>query len=191
MKKKEITKAMVYAKSYITQIGNHKIEGFPIGVSKWQVFLSIKPLIKGKKYWYALRTAYENSDNLYSFRHDVLLAFLKNEPEKEYLMNAAEKRFLNSLPEQITIYRGMTTKEFKEKSFGPSWTLKKEVAEFFAHEYKRNYDTSNMKKIVHKITINKSEVVAFFNGRKEFEIIYIDKNNPIHSVRKLLYRTEQ
>jgi hypothetical protein len=123
-----------------------------------------------------LRDAYELSDNLFQYKVDVKLAFARNELKKEYLMSLSERRFLENLPEQITIYRGMTENELKQKTFGCSWTLKKEVAEFFATTYERNYATNHLKKVVHEITIDKSEVIAFFNVRKEFEIIYIKGN---------------
>lgn len=171
MTKKEIDTVLNFGSSHLAYF-----EGLPIGVSKWQVFLSIKPLLKAKKYWYALRQTYTMSDNLFHYRNDVILAFSKNEPQREYLMNRQERIFLNSLPEKITIYRAMTEMEFKGKSFGVSWSLKKEVAEFFANEYQRNYATNNLKKRVHEMTIDKREVISFFNNRQEFEIIYIKDN---------------
>jgi hypothetical protein len=97
---------------------------------------------------------------------------LCKELEREYLMSLSERRFLEKLPEKITIYRGMTENELNQKSFGCSWTLKKEVAEFFVNNYQRNYATRHLKKVVHELNINKSEVIAFFNERKEFEIIF-------------------
>ena len=153
---------------------------FGIGINSWnrfQTFLDLVPIIRGKTYWYALRTAYESSDNLYLLRDDVKASFLRNEPEREFLMTPKEIEFLKKLPERISIYRGMTEAELKHNSFGCSWTLKKEVAEFFAFTNSRNLATSNLKKTVHELTIDKNEVIAFFNGRKEFEIIYINDNS--------------
>lgn len=168
MKKKEVVTVLQRGNSH-----THYIEGLAIGITKWQVFLAIKPLLKGKLYWYALRNGYDMSDNLFYYNVDVKLAFSSQEPEREYLMTLSERRYLKALPEQITIYRGMTKKEFQQKSFGCSWTLKKEVAEFFVNTYERNFATKDLEKVVHKMTINKSQVIAFINGRKEFEIIYL------------------
>ncbi len=69
----------------------------------------------------------------------------------------------------------MTKIESKSRNYGISWTLKKEVAEFFAYTYIRNHAICGLRKTVKSTVINKSDVVAFFNGRKEFEIIYISK----------------
>jgi hypothetical protein len=148
---------------------------FGVGVgsfNRFQTFIKLMPELNGKSYWYALRNSYDMSDNLFEYSGIVKGCFLKSEPQREYLMLPDEMEYLKTLPEQITIYRGMTENELKQKSFGCSWTLKKEVAEFFANTYQRNFATSHLKKVVHEITIDKSEVIAFFNNRNEFEIIY-------------------
>jgi hypothetical protein len=168
MKRREVVTLLNRSNSH-----NLYIEGVAMGVTKFQVFLAIKPLLKDKLYWFALGDAYTSSDNLYCYKADVKQAFTCDEVERDYLMNKSERQYLKNLPEQITIYRGMTENELKQKSFGCSWTLKKEVADYFANTYQRNFATKHLKKVVHSMTINKSEVIAFFNGRDEFEIIYI------------------
>ena len=170
MTKKEVDKILSFGQSH-----SIPIEGYPIGVTRFQAFLAIREVLKGKLYWYALREAYASSDNLYDYRFDVKLAFQSQENQKEFLMTKRERIFLQHLPDQITIYRGMTVNELIEKTVGFSWTLKKEIAEFFAYEYTRNFRTNNLEKTVHEMTINKSEVMGFFNGREEFEIVYFHK----------------
>ena len=150
------------------------IFGFGVNsFNRFPAFLKINSQLKGENYWYALRNSYVNSDNLYSFSKMIKKCFLKNEPQIESLMLPVEMEYFNNLPNQITIYRGMTEDELNQKAFGCSWTLKKEVAEYFAYTYNRNFDTRNINKVVHELTINKNEVIAFFNEREEFEIIYI------------------
>ncbi len=141
--------------------------------NRFETFVRISPDCRGQNYWYALRIAYEGSDNIYHLRQLVKELFGTIEPEREKMMNTDEIQFLSKLPEKVTIYRGMTEKELKSKNFGISWTLKKEVAEFFAHTYQRNYATNHLKKVVHEMTINKNDIVAFLNDRKEFEVIYL------------------
>lgn len=141
--------------------------------NRFYVFLKMVPRLKGKYYWYALRNAYDSSDNLYHIKEIVKGSFAKDEPERQSLMSKEEREYLTGLPEHITIYRGMTEVEYKSGDFGISWTLKKEVAEFFMHTYLRNHSTNHLKKVVHELVINKSDVIAFFNERQEFEIIYI------------------
>lgn len=168
MTKKEIDTIIGFGNSHIIPI-----PGLPLGVSKFQVFLSIKPLLEDKQYWYALSEAYCMSDNLYQYREDVRLAFSSPYHGREYLMNSKERKYMEKLPEEFTIYRGMSEAEFKSGNFGLSWTLKKDEAQFFANEYQRNYATRKDRKVVHEMVIHKKDVIAFFNGRKEFEIIYL------------------
>jgi hypothetical protein len=172
MTKKEVIQIIDRAKSHFVD----EQLGFPKGVTKFQAFLAIKPLLEGKLYWYALRETYDSSDDLYEYRADVKFAFESDEPKKEFLMNKSERRFLKGLPEKIRIYRGMTVTEKQSNDFGISWTLKKEEAEFFINDYQRNYATRHEKKCIHELAISKKDVVAFFNDREEFEIIYIHQS---------------
>lgn len=139
--------------------------------NRFQTFLTLSSKLKGKNYWYALRSAYESSDNLYPYKSEVKLCFLSNEPHRKNLMTSEERNFLTKLPEKVKVYRGMTEQEYKSGEFGISWTLKKEVAEFFAFKYQRNFSTQHNKKVVHEMTIDKNSIICFWNGRKEFEII--------------------
>ena len=41
-------------------------------------------------------------------------------------MNKNELKVYNSLPENVIIYRGMTTDELESGDFGVSWTLSRE-----------------------------------------------------------------
>ncbi|MES2795439.1 MAG: hypothetical protein V4683_05705 [Bacteroidota bacterium] len=141
--------------------------------NRFQTFLGLIPMLKGSLYWYALRSSYVSSDNLFKFSGIIKSCFLKDELQKKSLMTIEERNYLKLLPDLLTIYRGMTIIELRYKNFGCSWTLKKEKAEFYAFNYWRNFSTRKKEKIVHEITINKSDVIAFFNGSNEFEIIYL------------------
>lgn len=172
MTKKEVTRILLNWDSCI-----FKIEGQPLGITIFQAFLAISRILKERLYWKALRIAYDCSDNLYHYRYDVKKSFKSDEPFRDYMMSKRERDYLHNLPEEITIYRGMTRKEFASKEFGISWSIKKEIAEFFAFTYGRNFSTKHLKKTVHQMTINKKDVIAFLNERKEFEISYLGSGN--------------
>jgi hypothetical protein len=88
------------------------IFGFGINsFNRFPTFLKINSQLKGENYWYALRNSYVNSDNLYSFSKMIKKCFLKNEPQIESLMLPEEMEYFNNLPNQITIYRGMSEDE--------------------------------------------------------------------------------
>jgi hypothetical protein len=141
--------------------------------NRFETFLSIADNLKGENYWYALRNAYTLSDNLYKYRNSVKQAFLKNEPDRFSLMEKSELKQLESLAETFTIYRAMTKTELDSLQFGVSWTLERKIAEFFANTYRRNFDTANHEKVIHRIGVKKERVIALFNDRKESEIIFI------------------
>ena len=170
MTKKEVATILSRGSSHV-----YPIQGIPIGVSKFQAFLAMAPILHGRLYWYALSKAYTGSDDLFSYRHDVRLAFESSEPEREYLMIKSERTRLENLPNKLKIFRGMTERERDSKEFGLSWTLDREVAEFLATKYPRNISTQGEKKLVHEIEINKSDVIALFASRRESEIIYLSK----------------
>lgn len=131
--------------------------------------------LEGELYWFALKETYDCCDNTYQFRHLIKEAFRREEPHRETLMSKKERNYLEKLPDTFTIYRGMTVKEYESGDFGVSWSLKESVARFFVEKYMRNFDTKNLPKTVHQLTIKKKDVIAYFGERKEFEIIYLNK----------------
>jgi hypothetical protein len=150
-----------------------KILGWANSFNRFDWFLKIKSKCFGNIYWQGLAYAYVDSDNLCEFRQEAKAAFNSNQPDKSALMTIEESEFLKNLPQRITIYRGMTLEEYESAEWSISWTLNKEIAEFFRDKYTRNLKEIGMPKLVHSITIDKSKVVAYFNGREEQEIIYI------------------
>jgi hypothetical protein len=145
-----------------------------IGVSKFQAFLAIKPILTEKLYWYDFRRGYTETDDLYQFRFDIKESLEKYKGSRFKIMNWKEKRHFEKLGETLTIYRAMTVKEKKSKDYGISWTLKREVALSLAEKaIHLNPTTKKMKTIVHSIKITKSDAIAFINQRKEYEIIYV------------------
>ena len=68
---------------------------------------------------------------------------------------------LEDLPETITVYRGLQRNASTEAL---SWTLDKNVAEWFANRFDNNGE-------VIKATINKKYIFAYINGRGEKEVV--------------------
>ncbi len=126
-----------------------------------------------KTYWKGLADAYTCSDDTYRYKEIIRKLFGKNLPRREELMTTSEKKYFNALPNSLTIYRGMTVEESKSKDYGISWSLKESIAEFYCNSYMRNHSTYKMPKTIVKLLINKKEVIAYFNNRKEEEIIYL------------------
>jgi hypothetical protein len=140
---------------------------------RFQTFLKIKDQLNDKDYWRTLADAYTGSDNLYHIKEKVKEAFLEDRSHREFLMTKKELKIYNSLPENLTIYRGMTVEEHESGHFNVSWTLLKERAEFFAYKYGRNFSTEGIPKVVHQLEVLKVEILAYFHERNEQEVIYI------------------
>lgn len=85
---------------------------------------------------------------------------------RESLMDAEELAYYNSLPDEFTVYRGIASKSNKK---GISYTLSLEKAEWFANRFQKNgYVLTG--------TAKKKDVLAYFNGRKEQEVLIEPKN---------------
>jgi hypothetical protein len=140
---------------------------------RFQTFLKIKDQLNDKDYWRTLADAYTGSDNLYHLKEEVKEAFLEDRSHREFLMTEKELKIYNSLPENITIYRGMTVEELESGDFSVSWTLSEERAKYFAFKYGRNFSTEGMPKVVHQLVVMKVEILAYFHERNEQEVIYI------------------
>ena len=89
----------------------------------------------------------------------------------------------DNLPDKMVIYRGMSIIEYRSKNFGFSWTLSKEKAEFFAIKFGRNFDTAHDEKLVCSISISKSDVIGYDNGRKEREVYFIPDKEQIKLIK--------
>ena len=137
--------------------------------------LYMDAIISYQQFMDNLIDVYTMSDNLYKYRDLVRTAF---EWYKSILDESNSKftdDYINSLPQYVKVYRGMTQAESRNKKYGVSWTLDKNVAEFFAYEYCRNLDTAKYKKTVKSKIINKDDIIYYTNQRNENEIIILIK----------------
>jgi hypothetical protein len=86
--------------------------------------------------------------------------FFKSGRKREHkIMKSSDRQALKKLPKKVTIYRVCREKADEEKW---NWTTNREFAE--------RYLCSRDEYIAEKI-IDKSEIFAYFNSRKEFEVI--------------------
>ena len=90
---------------------------------------------------------------------------------QKFLMNKIEFKKFNNLQDEITIYRSRSSKIKGDNNIynGISWTLKKEVALFFAKYHAERHGVEQ--KYLIKGIIKKQFIYAFFNERNEYEII--------------------
>ena len=91
----------------------------------------------------------------------LIALFKKADPR--YLMDREEQSQLFALSNPVTIYRGVTSVN-KSKVKAMSWTLQYDTANWFAHRF-------NQEGTVYEAQIEKSHILALFNGRNEAEIV--------------------
>jgi hypothetical protein len=102
-------------------------------------------------------------------------AFQLEKGESDCLMTEQEKSFLGNLPDEVKIYRGMSYEESESGDYGLSWTLDKSRAEFFAFDHPDAAFAPEEKTVVEK-TVSKDEIIAYFSGRDEEEVIWISNS---------------
>lgn len=84
------------------------------------------------------------------------------------------KAAFDALPDQVSLYRGFRGENRKSRS----WTLSKDVAQFFAEEYSIRPGTPH----IATLTISKSDILFYTNERKEEETVL---RLPIRGSRRL------
>lgn len=94
-------------------------------------------------------------------RRELISAFRSVAPE--YLMDEEELRQYQELEDTVTVYRGVTPHNAKNIK-ALSWTLDRDVAEWFAHRFGENGT-------VYEAQIDKNHIFALFTGRNESEVI--------------------
>ena len=130
----------------------------------------IRDLLSEKDFAYLLKqafvsTEFPNSDK--DCEVDELVEFFE-EVDVEYLMDKEEMAIYNALPDEVTVYRGVTSNNLSGTE-ALSWTLNPEVAEWFANRFE------SIKGRVYVAKINKNDIFAYFDSRSECEVI-VDPN---------------
>ena len=102
----------------------------------------------------------ENINNNVNVSQMEILKMLRKCNPK-YLMGQENYEVYENLPDTFTVYRGLQENAQED---GLSWTLSKEVAEWFASRFENDGE------IIEK-TVHKTEVIAYFNDRDEEEVV--------------------
>jgi hypothetical protein len=154
--------------------------------------------LEDKKYWEFVRFLWkECSENVFSIRHLWLELFTCDRENKQYFMNSEERTFLENLPEEFEVYRGYSNSKPTEKmkpenlkfwgfnwfgDMGFSYTLSREVGMKYSDKYKiynrefSDTDYYKMENDLYQGLVKKSDVLFYFNGNNEEEIIIVKKH---------------
>ena len=99
---------------------------------------------------------------------DVWIELLDH-PDAHRMMDPDERAVFDSLPEVVTVYRGVGAEGGED---GLSWTLSREKAEWFAQRFATDDDTG----WVEERTIRKALITAYVDRRNEREVIVLPRH---------------
>jgi hypothetical protein len=133
---------------------------------RMSVFLRVRDCMSDRDYWQALGSMWLETENLNEDQAEWVAALTASRPGRaQWLMNETERAVLARLDEQVTVYRGFRR---PGRQLGPSWTLDRARAEWFARRSLYPHGSSGY---LATATVPKTCVIAYFAGRGEQEIV--------------------
>lgn len=141
----------------------HRFDAFTHLVEQWV-------LTPPKKYWELLRDIWIDSENIYQNEEGWQNLLTDPRPGRRAMMTKEEKAALaKDFDDEITVYRGF---HIEGRSRGLSWSTNSITAKFFARRLAMEGDTP----MLATGTVSRSDVIAFFDGRSETEIVVLPEN---------------
>jgi len=131
-----------------------------------QAFIDCHKLLPDMQYWKLLSEIWIDSENIWQNLPTWKKLLKSKRKHKHFFMNKYEINFLKKMPDTITVYRGCTS---GLNEGGLSYTTLESKAIWFANRFGESKGKS---KVIER-QVQKSEVFAYINGRKENEIILI------------------
>jgi hypothetical protein len=132
-------------------------------------FAAVAPKMSDTEYSAYLRPVWMDTENPHQHLSLCVSLFRSSRLDPEGLMSDEDRRAFKELPGTMRIYRGH--RPDKKNSDGISWTLDRDVAEKLGG--RRGSVMANDETEIRDLTIEKSNAVAYFDGRREQEIIYL------------------
>ena len=128
-------------------------------------FITVCKDMNSKDYWPLLKDTWVDAEFPGVNKEIWVQLFTRKYSDRRKIMTGKERRVFNNLPKNdINIYRGYYGDEHQD---GISWTLSYDKASWFA---KRFAGESN-KPLVAEAVCDKEDILAYFDNRKEEEII--------------------
>ena len=125
-----------------------------------KAFLDYADQMSDYEYWSNAADVYVDSENADQYFKTWCSVVSENRRKKRHFMNATERKALEQLPDEITVYRGCTEKAIRDLS----WTTCRDMATWFANRFTRGG-------FVLQGRVKKSDVIGYLTRRNEFEIV--------------------
>ena len=128
-------------------------------------FMSVSDRLDDDDYWSLLADLWLDSENIWQNLDQWRQLFESTRPGSP--MTADENAALDAMPDPIPVYRGGIE---DRNEYGLSWTTDRERAEWFAVRMASDDDVA----VVLEGMVARQDVVAYFTGRGEDEIVVFD-----------------
>lgn len=129
--------------------------------------LGIAENLNNEEYWELVADVWIDSENIWQNLDEWREVLLDERPSRHCMMDEEEQTAFAALPDEIEIYRGCNLGVNED---GMSWTTDRSRAEWFAKRFERE----DFEAIVIVAKVKKEDVIAYFTGRNESEILAND-----------------
>jgi hypothetical protein len=146
--------------------------------------LDVADQIGDAEFWDLVGDVWRDTENAYE-QYDLWYeVFHLDRACREEMMNAEEQEFLAKQPDQIKVYRGAATSldGAYDAADGFAWTLRKSKARWFAERFRSLFESEGAVPEILTARVEKKNVVAYFDGRGEREILVLPEH--VHHLRR-------
>lgn len=141
--------------------------------------LSIEDELDPPAYWRLLGDAWTASDAVAANEDTWRRLFSSERPGRENLTREPDRPVLAALPEEVTVYRGHS---HEGGARGLAWTLSRESAETFAHQFATSTDLGHPTGEPRLATaaVLRSSILALHQARREGDVVILDLPPEVH-----------
>jgi len=133
-----------------------------------QMLANYEHNMTARVFWKTFADVWMDSENLWQDTRLIRRMLSSPRPHRDHAMTAEERRALKKMPDTLTIYRGFSGEGTPR---GWSWTVNREKGEWFARRPPGPLQDSPSDPTLVEATVKKADVIAYFTGRNEWEIV--------------------
>ena len=135
--------------------------------------LAIEDELDDPSYWRLLGDAWTASDAVAANEDTWRRLFSSDRPGRENLTREPDRPLLAALPEEVTAYRGHS---HEGGARGLAWTLLRESAVTFAHQFATSTDLGHPtgEPRLATATVPRSSILALHQARREGDLVILD-----------------
>jgi hypothetical protein len=132
---------------------------------RYEALMEIADEMDDHEFWDAVRMVWMDSENIREHGDEWDELLRSERPGSDFLMDDDERKALDELPQEVTLYQGHTD----ERDDGWSWTTRRETAVWFAHRFQKLEEATFA--MLSTVTVDKDLILAYLLGRGEFEVL--------------------